>query len=103
MATRQGLDSSIVNALGEEETFPFFAVKGFFDSGNVLVWSGNGDITIDSETYTGAGSLLSVSGFEETKELKTNGINVSISGMDETVLGYALSENYQNRKVGQWY
>jgi len=99
MATRQGLDSSIVNALSEENVFPFIAVKGFFDSGNILVWSGIDDITIDSETYTGAGTLLAVSGFEETKEMKTNGITVSLSGMDETVLSYALSENFQNRKL----
>ena len=99
MATRQGLDSSIVNALSEENVFPFLAVKGFFDSGNILVWSGIDDITIDSETYTGAGTLLAVSGFEETKEMKTNGITVSLAGMDETVLSYALSENFQNRKL----
>ena len=99
MATRQGLDSSIVNALSEENVFPFLAVKGFFDSGNILVWSGIDDITIDSETYTGAGTLLAVSGFEETKEMKTNGITVSLSGMDETVLSYALTENFQNRKL----
>tara|TARA_R100001440_G_scaffold54406_1_gene74271 strand:- start:35566 stop:36225 length:660 start_codon:yes stop_codon:yes gene_type:complete len=99
MATRQGLDSSIVNALSEENVFPFIAVKGFFDSGNILVWSGIDDITIDSETYTGAGTLLAVSGFEETKEMKTNGITVSLSGMDETVLSYALTENFQNRKL----
>ena len=99
MATRQGIDSSIVNALSEENVSPFIAVKGFFDSGNILVWSGIDDITIDSETYTGAGTLLAVSGFEESKEMRTNGVTVSLSGMDETVLSYALSENFQNRKL----
>jgi hypothetical protein len=99
MATRQGIDSSIVNALSEENVSPFIAVKGFFDSGNILVWSGIDDITIDSETYTGAGTLLAVSGFEESKEMRTNGVTVSLSGMDETVLTYALSENFQNRKL----
>ena len=99
MATRQGIDSSIVNALSEENVSPFIAVKGFFDSGNVLVWSGIDDITIDSETYTGAGTLLAISGFEESKEMRTNGVTVALSGMDETVLTYALSENFQNRKL----
>ena len=50
MATRQGIDSSIVTALGEDLTYPFLAVKGFFDSGNVRVWSGNEDATIEGET-----------------------------------------------------
>jgi hypothetical protein len=33
MATRQGIDTSIVTALAEDLTYPFLAVKGFFDSG----------------------------------------------------------------------
>tara|TARA_R100000005_G_C4953729_1_gene173102 strand:+ start:415 stop:1074 length:660 start_codon:yes stop_codon:yes gene_type:complete len=99
MATRQGLDTSIVNALSESHVFPFVAVKALFDSDPVRVWSGTEDITISSETYTGTGTLLQISGFEETKELKTNGITVTLSAMDETVLAHALAENYQNRKL----
>ena len=103
MATRQGLDSSIVNALSEDHAYAFVAVKAFFDSGNVLVWSGIDDITIDSETYTGAGTLLTISGFEETKELRTNGITVSLSGMDATVLNLALTENYQKNDIYEYF
>ena len=85
MATRQGIDSSIVTALGEDLTYPFLAVKGFFDSGNVRVWSGNEDATIEGETYIGAGSLIQVSDIKETAELSSNGVSVTISGMDATV------------------
>lgn len=99
MATRQGIDSSIVTALGEDLTYPFLAVKGFFDSGNVRVWSGNEDATIEGETYIGAGSLIQVSDIKETAELSSNGVSVTISGMDATVLNLALTENYQNRKL----
>ena len=99
MATRQGIDTSIVNALSEDKTFPFIAVKGFFDSGNVRVWSGNSDITISGETYLGSGSLIQVGNIKETSELSSNGVTVTISGMDSTVLNLALTENYQNRKI----
>jgi len=99
MATRQGIDSSIINALAEDNTFPFIAVKTFFDSGNVRVWSGNNDATIEGETYLGAGSLISIGDIAETAELSSNGISITISGMDSTVLNLALTENYQNRKI----
>ena len=99
MATRQGIDSSIINALAEDNTFPFIAVKTFFDSGNVRVWSGNNDATIEGETYLGAGSLISIGDIAETAELSSNGIPITISGMDSTVLNLALTENYQNRKI----
>ena len=99
MATRQGLDSSIVNRLGADEQALFFAVKAEFDIGDVRIWSGIDDITINSESYTGAGTLLALGNIEEGLELKTNGMTVSLSGMDATVLNYALTQNYQNRNI----
>jgi len=99
MATRQGLDSSIVNRLGADEQALFFAVKAEFDTDDILVWSGIDDLVIGSDTYTGAGTLLSVSNSEDNVELKSNGIVVALSGMDTTVVNHALTENYQNRPI----
>ena len=99
MATRQGLDSSIVNRLGADEQAIFFAVKAEFDTDDILVWSGTDDLVIGSDTYTGAGTLLNVSNSEDNLELKSNGLVISLSGMDSTVVTYALTENYQNRPI----
>ena len=99
MATRQGLDSSIVNRLGADEQALFFAVKAEFDTDDILVWSGIDDLVIGSDTYTGAGTLLSISNSEDNLELTSNGLVVALSGMDTTVVNYALTENYQNRPI----
>ena len=99
MATRQGLDASIVTRLGADEQALFFAVKAEFDTDDILVWSGTDDLTINSETYNGAGTLLSISNTEDNLELKSNGLVVALSGMDTTVVNYALTENYQNRTI----
>ena len=99
MATRQGLDSSIVNRLGADEQAMFLAIKAEFDSGTIRLWTGTDDITISSETYTGAGQLLSISNVEENTDLKSSGLTVGITGMDTTVLNLALTENYQNRFI----
>ena len=99
MATRQGIDTKVLTALTEDRTFPFFAIKAQFDTETVRLWTGKDDISISSETYLGAGTALSFSGVDETQELKSNGITVTLSGMDETVLNLALSEQYQNRKI----
>ena len=99
MATRQGLDASIVNRLGADEQALFFAVKAEFDTDDILVWSGTDDLVIGSETYSGAGTLLTVSNSEDNTEMKSNGFVVSLSGMDTTVVNYALTENYQNRPI----
>lgn len=99
MATRQGVDTSINNRLGADQQTIFFAVKAEFDTDDILVWSGTDELIIGSDTYQGAGSLLEIGGVEDTTELKSSGLTVSISGMDTTVLDYALSENYQNRVI----
>jgi len=99
MATRQGIDSAITSRLGADAQTIFFAIKAEFDTDDILIWSGTDDITINSETYTGAGSLLSISGVEEDLEMKSSGFAIAISGMDATVLDYALTESYQNRPI----
>ena len=99
MATRQGIDTAISNRLGDDHQQIFIAIKAEFDTDDILVWSGIDDIVINSETYTGAGSLLTISGIEDTQEVKSTNISISLSGMDSTVLSYALTENYQNRPI----
>ena len=89
MATRQGVDTAIATRLGADAQTMFFAVKAEFDTDDILVWSGTDDITINSETYTGAGTLLSIGGVEEDLELKSSGLSLALSGMDATVLDYA--------------
>ena len=99
MATRAGIDASIINRLGASEQNIFFALKAEFDSDDILIWTGTDDLIINSETYIGAGSLLTISSMEETTELASNGVVVTISGMDATVVNLALTENYQNRPI----
>ena len=99
MATRAGIDSAITSRFGQDHQELFFAVKAEFDTDDILVWTGNDDLVINSETYTGAGSLLSISSVEDTLDLKPTGISIALSGMDADVLNMALTENYQNRDI----
>ena len=99
MATRTGITTAIANRLGDDHQNLFIAAKAEFDTDDILLWTGNDDLVINSETYTGAGSLLTISGIEEGREVKSTGVSIAISGMDQTVLGYALEENYQNRPI----
>ena len=99
MATRTGLTTAITNRLADEHQQLIVAVKAEFDTDDIRIWSGNDDITIDSETYTGAGTLLTISDVVEGREVKSEGVSVALSGMDSTVLSYALTENYQNRPI----
>lgn len=99
MATRQGLDAVLQARLQESEQNLFLACEAQFDTETIRVWNGRNDTTIDSDTYTGASGLLSISNVEESNEIKSSNITVSLNGMDKTILDLALSENYQNRKI----
>lgn len=99
MANRGGIDSSITNYLQSDHQILFTAVKAEFDTETIYLWSGDYDLVIDGNTYTGAGTLLSISDIEDTLELKSSGLSISLAGMDATMLDLALTENYQNRFI----
>ena len=99
MATRTGITTPVANRLVDSHQSLFIAAKAEFDTDDIRVWTGNDDLTIDSETYLGAGSLLTISEVTEGREVKSEGISIALSGMDKTVLSYALTENYQNRPM----
>ena len=99
MSTRPGIDAAINSRLDDDHQYLACAVKAEFDTDDILIWSGIDDISIDSETYTGAGTLLNISETEDTSELKSTNVVVGLSGMDTTVMNYALTDNYQNRPL----
>ena len=48
---------------------PIFLVHMVFDSSELNIWSGVGDLSFDSVTYTGLGDLLSISEIKETSDI----------------------------------
>ena len=86
MATRTGINTHLQNRLGETDESIFLAIKAEFDTEVIRVWNGSEDLTIDSETYIGAGQLLSVQPAEESSDLSSSGMTVTLSGMDSNVL-----------------
>ena len=93
------LTTAVQNQLSADELQPFFAVKLNFDSGAVKLWTGYGEITVASETYTGGGQLLDISPIEETVEVAARGASIALNGIDSSLINLALTENYQTRSA----
>lgn len=93
----RSLNDGIVEVLSAEAIFPFFAVQLYFDTQPLYFWTGLGDITVDSITYTGTGQLLQISELVETAEITAKGANLTLSGIPSNLLSLALSEPYQGR------
>lgn len=90
--------SSILTALSQSEVQPFYAVEFDFDSLPVRFWTGYGDRTIESNTYTGTGNLLSIGGLEEVADMSAKSATLTLSGVPSELVALALTEPYQNRQ-----
>jgi len=90
---------STPSGFDDAELTAFMAVEMFFDSGTVRFWNGTGDLTFNSDTYSGVGHLLSISDIEEAAEIGAKGVTLSLSGISSTILSYALNENYKYRNI----
>jgi hypothetical protein len=68
-----------------------------FDTDPLYVWSGLGSLVWDGRTYLGTGSLGRISQIEETSDVRSNGIQLSLSGIPSALISIALGTQYQGR------
>ena len=99
------INSTLLGALYEnadptgdlKDIEPYYAVTLEFDGGDVNMWTGIGSRTIGAATFSGTGGLLQIEGLEESSDLGANGTTLTLSGVNDTLLSYALTEDYQGR------
>lgn len=89
--------AAIITALTQPVCQPFYAAEMLFDTAPLRIWTGYGDRTIDGQTYTGAGTLLSISGLEEVDDLSARAATLVLSGIPTSVVSLTLAEPFQNR------
>lgn len=89
------IPSSITALLGDATIEPYYAVDLDFPSGNLRLWTGHGDRTISSNTYSGAGDIMRIDGLEEASDLSSRGTTLTFSGVPSNLVSYALTEEYQ--------
>lgn len=91
------IPAAMLTALAQPNVQPFYAVEFSLDTAPLRFWTGYGDKTIEGNTYSGAGSLITISGLEEAVDLSAKNATVSLSGIPEEIVSLALQEPYQNR------
>lgn len=92
------LSPELKELFGDAEVSPFFAIEMYFDNDQTLrLWTGNGTVVIEGETYVGTGNILEVSEIEETAEIAAKGATLTLQGAPEEIVSLALQEPYQGR------
>ncbi len=91
------LPAALATELSATVLKPFYAIELAFDSGTIRFWTGYGEITANSETWTGSGTILGISNSNEQTDLSANGITLTFSGLESSFVAIALTENYRGR------
>jgi hypothetical protein len=78
---------------------PVMFVQALFTSGYIYVWSGIGPISWNGQTWSGIGSLGSVSAIPETADVAAVGIKMMLSGIPASLITSALAEVRQGSPV----
>lgn len=98
----RSLSTAVRAAIQAEVVARTCAVELLFDSGPVRFNGGFADITIDGQVFPGLGALVGIGQIEESYELQSNGMSVTLSGIPRDAVALALTETYQNRQATVW-
>ena len=99
----RSLTAGMVTEATASSLQPILLVKFEFDSGNLNLWTGVGDLLFSGDTYNGAGDLLAFSAIQEDSDLKAVGMTAVISGIPSSIISTALGEDYMGRPVTIWF
>lgn len=78
----RALPSAVDTAVQQEEIRIAFLLELELDSGDVNLWSGNGDLSWNSRTWSGLGDLGTISGISEAGDLPDARITAALSPID---------------------
>jgi hypothetical protein len=81
---------------------PIVFLYAEFNTGNIYLWSGIGNIAWNGQTWMGIGTLGSISPIQETTEITATNLTIALSGIPSDLLGEAMTEIRQGKQVRIW-
>ncbi|MEG3640684.1 hypothetical protein [Magnetococcus sp. PR-3] len=67
--------------------------------GTIYVWSGNGELQWNGQTWQGVGDLGGISAMQEAQELRANNITLTLNGVSSSLIAMALADLRQGKRV----
>lgn len=97
------LTTALSDAVQASTVRPILLAKIATTGGDVRAWSGVGDLTFNSEVYSGTGTFGGVSPTQETADLQANGTTFSLSGVPSSMISIALGQIRQGMNAQLWF
>lgn len=99
----KNIPAELVTESQKDAVSSIILLKLEFDSGEVRVHTNNGDITFDGQVYSGLGDFGSFSPVEENSELSSSSINVSLSGVKNSLISIFLNDDFHGRPATMFF
>lgn len=93
----RSLPAALATEFGKNQLEIFYTVELNFSSGALRFWTGYGELTADGDEWTGTGLVMAISSSQENTDLSANGLSLTFSGLNTTVISFVLTENYRGR------
>lgn len=99
----RALTAGMITAVTSKVVFPCMFAKIETKSGDLLLWTGFGNITWNSMIFRGVGDFGGVDMVEEAHDLTATSITFSLAGIRDTNLEIALNEIQQKGNAYLWF
>lgn len=93
----RGLSATTKTEIGKQQLTIAFLIKLEFDSEDLTIWTGIGDLVSGGDTYLGGGQAVSIEAVKETIDERAQGYRLGLSGVPSANIALALGEDYQGR------
>jgi hypothetical protein len=90
----RGFPTDVATALGQQHVAIVTFAKLEFPAGTIYVHNSLGTYTWGSQDWLGVGDLGSISQVEEGLDVSPYAISLTLSGLDATISGAALTQDY---------
>lgn len=93
------LPTEALDALDGRELVQAGAVKFVFPDSTLRMWSGYGDLTINGETYEGAGDKALIAPTSSSVGGANDGLSINVSGLDPVTAQLVEDTDYHQKPV----
>ena len=98
----RGLTTAVANAVAAETVLRTCCAELDFASGFVRLCGAPADVTFLGRTFLAVGALGGVSQVQESGELRSYGITLTLAGVPRDAVAIAMGEHYQGRSGTVW-
>lgn len=98
----RSLSAGVQTAIAAQHAEFVHFIQLEFSGGTQRLSTGSTSMTWDSQTWTAVGGALEIAPVRETPDLSGGGVDVTLSGVDQTILVLLLTQLYIGRVVKVW-